>query len=93
MEYSSYSLLSFQIDQIIDLLHEVFFNFSVVFLLNGFENDLGKALEEPRKRTVFRLLLDKVEKGISIAQFGQYQGSGSFLSFSYCSASILRHQV
>ena len=35
MEYSSYSLLSFQIDQI-------------------------------------------VEKGISIAQFGQYQGSGSF---------------
>ena len=78
MEYSSYSLLSFQIDQITDLLHEVFFNFSVVFLLNGFENDLGKTLEEPRKRTVFRLLLDKVEKGISIAQFGQYLGSGSF---------------
>ena len=47
MEYSSYSLLSFQIDQITDLLHEVFFNFSVVFLLNGFENDLGKASEEP----------------------------------------------
>ena len=31
-----------------------------------------------------------VEKGISIAQFGQYQGSESFLSFSYCSALILR---
>ena len=61
----------------------------MVFLSNGFENDLGKVLEEPPKRTVFRPLLDKREKGISIAQFGQYQGGGSF----YCSASILRHPV
>ena len=29
---------------------------------NDFENDLGKVLEEP----VFRLLLDKVQKGIFI---------------------------
>ena len=51
----------------------------MVFLSNGFENDLGKVLEEPPKRAVFMPLLDEVEKGISIAQFGQYQGSGSFL--------------
>ena len=38
----------------------------MVFLSNGFENDLGKVLEEPPKRTVFRLLLDKVQKGIFI---------------------------
>ena len=82
MEYSSLSLLSFQIGQIIDLLHEILLT-SVVFLSNGFENYLGKVLEVPLKTTVFRLLLDNVEKGISIAQFGQYQGSGSFLSFPY----------
>ena len=85
MEYSSHSLLSFQIGQIIDLLHKMFLTF--------LENDLDKILGEPPKRTVFRPLLDKVEKGISTAQFGHYHGHGSFLSFSYCSASILRYLV
>ena len=42
-------------------------NYSVGFLSNGFENDLAKVLEEPSNRTVFRPLLDNVEKGISIA--------------------------
>ena len=38
MEYSSHSLLSFQIGQIIDLLHEMFLTF--------LENDLDKILGE-----------------------------------------------
>ena len=66
MEYSSESLLSFQTDQILDLLHKMFFNLSVVFLSNGFENDLAKVLEGPPKRIVFRPLLDNVEKGIPL---------------------------
>ena len=42
---------------------------------------IGKVLQEFPKRTVFRSLLNKVEKDIFIAQFGQYQGSGSFFKF------------
>ena len=53
---------------------------------------IGKVLEEFPKRTAFRLLLNKVEKDIFIAQFGQYQGSGSFF-FRLFSANIKTSSV